>query len=86
MQQHLLYGVVNAASWKPSGPSCGYFLQRISSPEENYADNDKELFDLIYFLKRFRLWFEGAEFEALTYNQVLKGFFPKSAHRQKETR
>lgn len=37
-----------------------------------YSANDRELLGLIYFLQRFRCYFEGSEFEVLTDNQVLE--------------
>lgn len=52
-----------------------YFSKRLNQAEENYRTNDRELLGLIYFLKQFRCYLEGTEFEVITNNQVLKNFF-----------
>lgn len=52
-----------------------YFSERVNEVEENYTANDHELLRLVYFLKRFRRYFEGAEFKFITDNQVLKNIF-----------
>lgn len=52
-----------------------FFSKRFSEAEENYTANDRELLGLVYFLKRFRCYLEGSEFEVVIDNQVLKHFF-----------
>lgn len=54
-----------------------YFSKRLNSAEEKYTANDSELLGIVYFLKRFRCYLEGAEFEVNTCNKVLKHFFEK---------
>lgn len=51
-----------------------FFSKRLSPEEENYTANDRELLGIIYFLRRFRCYLKGAEFEILTYNQILYNF------------
>lgn len=63
-----------------------YFSKRLTPAEENYSANDRELLGLIYFLKRFRCYLEGSEFEVLTDNQVLKHFFSKPELSRREAR
>eukprot|EP00171_Calliarthron_tuberculosum_P001356 IDg1356t1 len=54
-----------------------YFSRRLTPAEENYTANDRELLALVYFLKRFRCYLEGASFDIITDNQVLKNFLSK---------
>lgn len=63
-----------------------FFSKRLSPAEENYSANDRELLGLVYFLQRFRCYLEGAEFEVLTDNQVLKYFFTKQNLSRREAR
>lgn len=63
-----------------------FFSKRLSPAEENYSANDRELLGLVYFLQRFRCYLEGAEFEVLTDNQVLKYFFSKTTLSRREAR
>lgn len=63
-----------------------YFSKRLSTAEENYSANDRELLGLVYFLKRFRCYLEGSEFEVVTDNQVLKHFFSKQDLSRREAR
>lgn len=58
----------------------------MSPAEENYSTNDREILGLVYFLKRFRCYLEGVEFEVLTDNQVLKHFFSKPNLSRRESR
>lgn len=52
-----------------------YFSKRLSEEEENYSVNDRERLGLVFFLKRFRCYLEGCEFEVTTGNEVFKNFF-----------
>lgn len=63
-----------------------YFSKRLNDAEENYTANDRELLGLVYFLKRFRCYLEGSEFEVITDNQVLKHFFTKPHLSRREAR
>lgn len=63
-----------------------YFSKRLCSAEENYSANDRELFAMIYFLKRFSCYLEGTSFEPITDNQVLKNFFTKPHLSRREAR
>ena len=49
----------------------------MSSTEENFTSNYRELLELVYFLQRFRCYLEGSYFEVLTDNQVLYNFLTK---------
>lgn len=67
--------------------TCYIFFSKILTPaEENYTTNDGELLGLVYFLQLFRCYLEGAEFELLTDNQVLKNFFSKQTLSRRESR
>ena len=61
-----------------------FFSRKLSSAEQNYTANDRELLGLIFFLKRFRCYLEGASFEIFTDNQVLKHFFTKAKLSRRE--
>ena len=63
-----------------------YFSKKLSPEEEDYCASDRELLGLVYFLKRFRCYLEGATFEEFTDNQVLKNFFTKPSMSRKEAR
>jgi len=63
-----------------------YFSKRLSAAEVNYSTNDRELLAVIYFLKRFRCYLEGSEFEIITDNQVLKNFMTKRKLSRREAR
>lgn len=52
-----------------------FFSKRLSPAEENYSADNCELLRRVYFLKRFRCYLQGSEFEVVTDNQVLKYFF-----------
>lgn len=54
-----------------------YYSKRLNTAEENYTSNDRELLGLVYFLKRFRCYLEGSNFEVVTDNQVLRHFLTK---------
>ena len=61
-----------------------YSSKKLSAEEEGYCASDHKVLELIYFLKRFRCYLEGATFEKFTDNQVLKNFFTKPSMRRKE--
>lgn len=63
-----------------------YFSKRLSPAEENYSANDRELLGLVYFLKRFRCYVEGSEFEVVIDNQVLNYYFTKQTLSRREAR
>lgn len=63
-----------------------YFSKRLSNAEENYTANDRELLGLVYFLKRFRCYLEGSEFEVVIDNQILSYYFTKPTLSRRETR
>lgn len=63
-----------------------YFSKRLSKAEEGYTANDRELLGLVYFLKRFRCYLEGSDFEIITDNQVLKHFMSKPHLSRREAR
>lgn len=54
-----------------------YFSKRLSTAEEIYSANVRELLGLIYFLQHFLCYLESNIFEVLTDNQVLWNFFNK---------
>jgi len=54
-----------------------FFSHRLTPAESKYSANDRELLALVAFLKRFRCYLEGSEFQVFTDNQVLKHFFDK---------
>eukprot|EP00171_Calliarthron_tuberculosum_P016938 IDg16938t1 len=61
-----------------------YFSRKLSPAQQNYSANDRELLALIGFLMHFRCYLEGAEFEIITDNQVLKHFFTKEKLSRRE--
>ncbi len=63
-----------------------YFSKKLSPAERDYTANDREFLRLIYFLKRFRCYLEGASFAIFTDNQVLKHFFSEPKLSRKEVR
>lgn len=63
-----------------------YFSKKISDTEQDYTANERELLGLVYFLKRFRCYFEGSSFEVITDNQELNHFFIKPHMSRKEAR
>lgn len=63
-----------------------YFSKRLNNAEENYSANDRELLGLLYFLRRFRCYLEGSEFEVITDNQVLHYFSAKPNLSRQEAR
>ena len=63
-----------------------FFSKKLSPTESGYTANDRELLGLISFLKMFRCYLEGVEFEVFTDNQVLKSFFAKPKISQREAR
>ena len=63
-----------------------FFSKKLSPAEQNYTANDRELLGLVYFLQRFRCYLEGASFEILTDNQILKYFFTKLKLSRREAR
>eukprot|EP00171_Calliarthron_tuberculosum_P023944 IDg23944t1 len=63
-----------------------YFSKRLSEAEQNYTTNDRELLALVYFLQRFRCYLEGASFEVLTDNHILKNLFTKPNVSRREAR
>lgn len=54
-----------------------YFSKRLSTSEEKYSVNDREILGLITFLRRFRCSLEERTFEVLTGNHILMIFFYK---------
>lgn len=63
-----------------------YFSKRLNAAEENYTSNERELLGLVYFLKRFRCYLEGSDFEVITDNQVLSHFLTKKNLSRREAR
>lgn len=63
-----------------------YFSRKFNPVQTNYTANDRELLGMIEFLKHFRCYLEGAEFEVITDNQVLKSFFDKKDLSRREVR
>ena len=63
-----------------------YYSKKLSTAEEDYTANERELLALVYFLKRFRCYLEGSSFEVFTDNQVLLHFFSKPNMNRKEAR
>ena len=63
-----------------------YFSRRLSSAEERYTANERELLGLVYFLKRFRYYLEDSSFEVFTDNQILSHFFTKPSLNRREAR
>lgn len=63
-----------------------YFSKRISSADGNYFANNLELFGLVYFLQRFQCCLEGANFEMLNDNRILRSFLSKPAFNRREPR
>ena len=63
-----------------------FFSKKLSDTEQSYTANERELLSLVYFLKRFRCYLEGMEFEVFTDNQVLKNFFNKPSMNRREAR
>eukprot|EP00172_Hildenbrandia_rubra_P004122 Plantae.Rhodophyta-Hildenbrandia_rubra.ctg7734.p1 GENE.Plantae.Rhodophyta-Hildenbrandia_rubra.ctg7734~~Plantae.Rhodophyta-Hildenbrandia_rubra.ctg7734.p1 ORF type:complete len:459 (+),score=63.54 Plantae.Rhodophyta-Hildenbrandia_rubra.ctg7734:424-1800(+) len=61
-----------------------YSSQKLSPAEQNYHASDRELLGLAPFLKRFRCYLEGSEFEMLADNQVLQHFFSKEKLNRRE--
>lgn len=63
-----------------------YYSRRLSKAEKNYISNYRELLGLVHFLKRYRCYLEGSEFENFTDNQVLSNFHTKKNLSRRETR
>ena len=63
-----------------------YFSKKLNDAQMNYSANDRELLGMVEFLKHFRCYLEGAEFEVITDNQVLKSFFDKKDLNRREAR
>lgn len=63
-----------------------YYSRKLPSAEQDYTASERELLGLVYFLKRFRCYFEGASIDVFTDNQVLKHFFTKPGLNLKEAR
>lgn len=61
-----------------------FFSKRFSTAEENYSADDRELLELLYFLKWFRCYLEGTEFEVIADNAVLKYFFSETELSRRE--
>lgn len=55
-----------------------YFSKRLSSSEENYTVNDRDLSALYYSVKVFLCFLDGRTFEFFTDNQVLRYFYETS--------
>ncbi len=63
-----------------------YFSTELNDAQMNYSANDRELLEMVEFLKHFRCYLEGAQFEIVTDNQVLKSFFDKKDLNRREAR
>lgn len=63
-----------------------FFSKRLSSAEQDYTANERELFGLIYFLERFRCYLEDSKFDRFTDYQVLKHSSPKQKLKRREAR
>lgn len=63
-----------------------YFSRKLNEAQNNYSANDRELLGMIEILKHFRCYFEGAEFEVITDNQVLQHFFAEKSLSRREAR
>lgn len=54
-----------------------YYSQKLTDSEVKCTENERELLVLVYCLKGFRCYLEGASFEVFTDNQILNYFFTK---------
>ena len=63
-----------------------YYSRKLSDEEVKCTANERELLGLVYCLKRFRCYLEGASFEVFTDNQILNCFFTKPNLSRKEAR
>lgn len=63
-----------------------YYSKKLNEAQTNYSANDRELLGMVQFLTHFRCYLEGAEFEIITDNQVLKHFFDKQDLSRREAR
>ena len=61
-----------------------YYSKKLSTAEEDYTADERELLALVYFLKKFRCYREDSSFEVFMDNQVLLHFFSKPNINQKE--
>ena len=60
------------------------FSKKLNDAQMNYSANDRELLGMVAFLRHFRSYLEGAEFEIVTDNQFLKHFFDKKDLNRRE--
>lgn len=63
-----------------------YYSKRLNAGEEIYTSNARELVGMVYFLKRFRCYLEGSNFEVITDNQVLSHFLIEKNLSRREAR
>lgn len=84
--QFAVGGTLTQIDSKGSERVVAYFSKKLSDAEQNYTANERELLGLVFFLKRFRCYLEGSEFEVITDNQVLHNFFTKQDMSRKEAR
>ena len=63
-----------------------FFSKKLSSEEQNYTTNDRELLGLIHFLQRFRCYLEGWSSEIFADNEVLRNFFTKPKLSRRDAR
>ena len=53
-------GILTQLDEDGNGRVVAFFLKRLSQAEEGYTANERKLLGLVYFLKRFRCYLEGA--------------------------
>lgn len=63
-----------------------FFSKKLNDDQMNYSAIDRRLLVVVEFLKHFRSYLEGAEFEIVPDNQVLKYFFDKKDLNRREAR
>lgn len=63
-----------------------YYSKRLNEAEENYWSNDRELLGLVYFLKRYRCYLDGSEFEVVADNQFVHHLVTKKKISRREAR
>ena len=84
--QEAVGGTLTQLDTEGSERVVAYYSRKLSDSEQDCTANERELLGLVYNLKRFRCYLEGASFDIFTDNQVLQAFLEKKNISRKEAR
>ena len=62
------------------------FSRKLNEAQKNYNANNREIVGMVEFLRHFRSYLEGACFEVVTENEILKYLFGKKDLGRREDR